>query len=179
MIATVVFFFRTSKMHPAFNSTLVALVPKCINPNNIRDFRPISCCSVIYKCVTKIIANRLKPCLPAIIRGSQSAFVSGRSITDNILLAQELVRGYGRSNLSARCAIKIDLQKAFDSLDWTFTLEVLKALKFPDMFVEWIRACLTGARFSISINGGLIGYFKEAMGSDKGTPCLHICLSLL
>ena len=77
--------------------------------------------------MTKIIANRLKPYLPVIIGSSQSTFVSGRSITDNILLAQELVRGYGRSNLSTRCAIKIDLQKAFDSLDWTFTLEVLKA----------------------------------------------------
>ena len=79
-------------------------------------------------------------------------------------MAQELVRGYGRVNLSPRCAIKIDLQKAFDFLDWKFILEVLVALKMPRMFVEWIRTCLTGARFFISINRGLVGYFKGARG---------------
>ena len=162
--AAVLYFFQKNYMHPAFNSTIVSLVPKSNNPNSIRDFRPISCCSVIYKCITKILANRLKEFLPAVVGKNQCSFVSRRNITDNILMAQELVRGYGRVNLSPRCAIKIDLQKAFDSLDWKFILEVLVALKMPRIFVEWIRTCLTGAMFSISINGGLVGYFKGARG---------------
>ena len=163
-------FFERNFLHTAFNSTIIALVPKCQNPNSIKDFRPISCCSVIYKCITKIMSNRLKKFLPAIISGNQSAFISGRSITDNILMAQELVKGYGRSTLSPRCAIKVDLQKAFDSLNWKFILDVLAALKFPAPFINWTRICLTGSRFSISINGGLVGYFKGSRGVRQGDP---------
>ena len=74
------------------------------------------------------------------------------------------MQGYGRSTLSSRYVIEIDLQKAFNSLDWSFILDVLKALKFPITFVDWIKACLTGARFFISINIGLVGYFKGARG---------------
>ena len=96
-------------MLPAFNSTIVALVPKCQNPSRIQEYRPISCCSVIYKCITKILANRLKKVLLDVIGPNQIVFIAERSITDNVLMAQKLVRGYGRSTLSPRCAIKIDL----------------------------------------------------------------------
>ena len=116
------------------------------------------------------MANRMKKFLPAIIEKNQSAFIRGRSITDNILMAQELVRGYGKTTLSPRCAIKIDLQKAFDSLSWKFIFDVLIALKFPRIFVEWIRKCITTPWYSISINGGLEGYFKGGKGIRQGDP---------
>ena len=98
------------------------------------------------------MANRLKQFMPLLVDRSQSAFIHGRSIADNILMAQELVRGYGRSKISPRCAIKVDLQKAFDTLSWDFILAVLSVMKFPDVFIRWIKGCLTIARFSISIN---------------------------
>ena len=85
---TVIYFFQNSVMIPTFNSTIVALVPKCQNPSCMKEFRPISCCSVIYKCITKILANRLKKVLQDIICPNQSAFIAGRSITDNVLMAQ-------------------------------------------------------------------------------------------
>ena len=110
------FFFQTNTLYTAFNATIVALVPKYNNPNIMRDFRPISCCSVVYKCITKILANRLQKHLPCLIGKNQSAFTKGKSILDNIFMAQEVVRGYGRSTLSLRCVIKIDIQKAFDTL---------------------------------------------------------------
>ena len=91
VVRAVLSFFQTGNLTPAFNSTIIALVPKCCNPNSIKEFRPISCCTVIYKCITKIIVVRLKKILPGIINCNQSAFIPGRSITDNILLAQELV----------------------------------------------------------------------------------------
>ena len=169
-------FFHTSKLLPVFNSTIITLVPKCQNPNSIKDFRPISCCNVIYKCVTKILVNRMKKYLPAIIGRNQSAFIPSRSITDNILMAQELVRGYGRTILSLRCAIKVDLQKAFDTVSWKFIIGVLNVLKFPGLFVDWIRSCLTGSRFSISINGGLVRYFQGTRGYDREIQCPHTCL---
>ena len=79
-------------------------------------------------------------------------------------MAQELVRGYGRRSLSPRCAIKVDLQKAFDSLSWEFIMNVLTVLNFPNQFIEWIKGCITNPMFSISINGGLARYFKGARG---------------
>ena len=164
MTRAVEYFFHTSKLLPAFNSTIVALVPKCQNPCNIKDYKPISCCSVVYKCITKIMANRFKPVMPFLIGNNQSAFILGGSITDNILMAQELVRGYGRITLSHRCAMKIDLQKTFDTLNWKFILAILSIMNFPTIFIKWIRSCLTTSKFSLSINGGLVGYFKWARG---------------
>ena len=163
-------FFQTGILFSAFNATSITLVPKDLNPNSMRDFRPISCCSMIYKCITKIIANRLKLYMPKLVSNNQSAFITGRSISDNVLLAQELVRGYARSTLSPRCAIKVDLQKAFDTLDWRFILEILSVLRFPEQFLGWIKGCITFSKFSISLNGGLVGYFRGARGVRQGDP---------
>lgn len=89
----------------------------------MKDFRLFSLCSSEYKCIAKILANRLKLVLPQVIEVAQSAFVKkDRSITDNILTAQELFRGYGGETSSAKCALKIDLHKYFDPISWEFIL---------------------------------------------------------
>ncbi|XP_039022098.1 uncharacterized protein LOC120154405 [Hibiscus syriacus] len=88
----------------------------------------------------RILVSRLAQFFPKMISASQSAFVKGRSITDNTLLAQEIVRGYSRKNLSPRCAIKVDMQKAFDSFSWDFLLNVMGAMALPARF------CAKGVR---------------------------------
>ncbi|XP_039025941.1 uncharacterized protein LOC120159418 [Hibiscus syriacus] len=110
------YFFQTSYLLPSFNVTAIVLAPKSLNACMAKEFRPISYYSVVYKTITRILVTRLAQFFPEIISVSQSAFVKGRSITDNTLLAQEIIKGYSRRNLSPRCAIKIDLQKAFDSI---------------------------------------------------------------
>ncbi|KAL4348632.1 hypothetical protein GQ457_17G001490 [Hibiscus cannabinus] len=157
--AAVRYFFTSSTLLPAFNATSITLVPKIANACSAKDYRPISCCSVIYKAITKILVERLNVVLPSLISPIQSAFIKGRSIVDNTLLVQELVKGYGRSMISPRCALKVDLQKAFDSLSWDFLVKVLEAIGLPAQFREWIRVCFTGSRFSISLNGSLVGVF--------------------
>ena len=81
-----------------------------------------------------------------------------------------MVRGYGRTTLSSRCTMKIDLRKAFDSLDWDFVLDVMVSLRFLIQYINWLRKCLTTPRYSISINGGLAGYFKGVRGIRQGDP---------
>lgn len=108
--------------------------------------------------------------MPKIISGNQSAFVKGRDITENVLLAQELVQRYGRSNLSLRCAIKVDLRKAFDSVDWGFLINVLDALNLPTQFINWIAGCITSPMFSLVINGCLVEYFQGKKGLRLGDP---------
>ena len=101
------------------NCTIIALVPKVPNLSSMHDYRPISCCNTIYKCISKIIAERIKRCIPDIICPAQTAFVQGHSIADNILLTQELVKNYHSVVGPLRCALKIDLKKAYDSIRWS------------------------------------------------------------
>lgn len=108
--------FNSCIMQRAVNSTSIALIPKVQHPTTMKEFRPISLCTVMYKCITKLMANRLKLVMPSLIDKAQSAFVPGSSISDNITMAQELFRGYTRETGASKCALKIYLHKAFDSL---------------------------------------------------------------
>ncbi|KAL0292188.1 UNVERIFIED_CONTAM: Retrovirus-related Pol polyprotein from type-2 retrotransposable element R2DM [Sesamum radiatum] len=108
--------------------------------------------------------------LDLLIDYSQNAFVPGRSIADNILLAQELMAGYNQSRLPQRCTIKVDIQKAYDSVHWDFVLESLRIFNFPSRFISWIEQCLTTPTFSISLNGSVHGFFKGARGLRQGDP---------
>ncbi|XP_039011021.1 uncharacterized protein LOC120140024 [Hibiscus syriacus] len=96
--------------------------------------------------------------------------IIGRNIVNNTLLAQELVRGYIRKSISPRCSLKIDLHKAFDSLNWGFITAILKALGLSTTFITWIEICFSTAKYSISFNGSLIGYFKGARGVRQRDP---------
>ncbi|XP_028074446.1 uncharacterized protein LOC114276808 [Camellia sinensis] len=163
-------FSLSGKLLSEVNSTIIALIPKVPNPAKVGDFRPISCCNTIYKCIAKIIANRIKSVLPDLIDLVQSAFVQGRRISDNIFLSQELMRGYHRHSPTPKCAMKVDIMKAYDSVRWDFILDILKAMAFPPVMISWIKACITSPSFSICINGSLHGYFKGARGLRQGDP---------
>ena len=99
------------------NETRLVLIPKVTTPNSAADFRPIACCNVLYKAMSKLLCNRLKKVLPTVINECHGAFVDGRELLYNVLICQELAHGYSRrSNTSSRCLMKIDLRKAYDSV---------------------------------------------------------------
>lgn len=153
--------FKFGFLPKGVNSTILALVPKKLDSMEMKDYRPIACCNVLYKVVSKILANRLKVLLPRIITETQSAFVQGRLLMENVLLASEIVKGYHKDNVSPRCAMKIDISKAFDSVQWGFLLKCLKVLGFPEKFLHWIELCVTSPSFSVQVNGDLAGYFQS------------------
>ncbi|KAL2930420.1 hypothetical protein RDABS01_035830 [Bienertia sinuspersici] len=128
----VVSFFRTGKLLREVNTTFLSLIPKINCPGDFTEFRPIACCNTIYKCITNIICNRLKIVLPNLIAANQGAFVHQRFIVHNIMVCQDLVRKYGRKNSSPSCLIKLDLRKAYDTVEWEFVQEMLESLGFPD-----------------------------------------------
>ncbi|KAG7563869.1 Reverse transcriptase zinc-binding domain [Arabidopsis suecica] len=161
-------FFTKGFLPKGINSTILALIPKKTEAREMRDYRPISCCNVIYKVISKIIANRLKTVLPKFVAGNQSAFVKDRLLIENLLLATELVKDYHKDSISSRCAIKIDISKAFDSVQWCFIRNVLTALNFPQEFIHWITLCITTASFSVQVNGELAGYFQSSRGLRQG-----------
>ena len=127
--------------------------------------------------ITKILASRLRDHLGDMVNSNQTAFVNGRNMPENILLAHKLVKGYHRNKGLGRCAIKVDLRKAYDSTNWNFILMCLLAVGCPPKFVNWVRICITSPRYSIAFNGSLVGYFKGGKGLDKGIPYPHISLS--
>ncbi|KAK4383974.1 Transposon TX1 uncharacterized protein [Sesamum angolense] len=129
---------------------------------------PISCCNVIYKIITKILVLRIRGVLDKIISLSQSAFVPGRSISDNVLLAQELFSGYNQCRLPPHCALKVDLRKAYDTVEWDFLLATLQLFGFPPTFNKWIAECVTSPH--LYLNSEVHGFFAGARGLRQGDP---------
>lgn len=146
----------------------MALIPKKTDAIYMKDYRSISCCNVIYKVISKLLANRMKNILPLFISLNQSAFVKDTLLMENVLLASELVKSYHKDTVSERCAVKIDISKAFDYIQWSFLLSVLAALNFPENFVLWIKRCIELDSFSIQVNGELAGYVNSTRGLRQG-----------
>lgn len=157
-------FFDTSILHPGVNSISITSVSKVCTPTQMKDFRAITFCSIPYKCIAKIIANGMKIVLPNLIKVSKFAFIPGHSILDNILMDHELFRGYNRKTGSPKCALKVDLHNAFDSISWAFIMKTLEKMNFPQQFRSWIYACISISHFSVKVNGALLGYFPGAKG---------------
>ncbi|XP_020266575.1 uncharacterized protein LOC109842073 [Asparagus officinalis] len=163
-------FFNTGKLLGMINATSITLIPKIKCPKFSADFRPIACCNCLYKIISKILANMIKPVMGFLINEAQSAFVRGRQISTNILLAHEIVKNYNRKHISPRIMLSIDIKKAFDTINWNFLKDMLLGLGFPDKTVNWIMACITSPKYSISLNGTLHGYFKGERGLRQGDP---------
>ena len=108
-----------------------------------KNFRPIACCNTLHKCYSAILTNKLKKVIPEIISNTQSAFVKGRHILDNVLLMPEVVRGYHRKDGSPRAVIEIDIMKAYDTLNWDFLFAAMKVLGFPAKFIALLDKCVT------------------------------------
>ncbi|GJS24787.1 RNA-directed DNA polymerase, eukaryota, reverse transcriptase zinc-binding domain protein [Tanacetum coccineum] len=102
-------FFTNGNLLKELNHTIIALIPKVNSPSRINDYRPISCCNVLFKCITKIISNRIKESLKGLISPNQSAFVPGRRISDNILLTQELMHNYHLDRGPSRILMGLDI----------------------------------------------------------------------
>ena len=163
-------FFSNASILKQFNHTVIALVPKSTHSPTVGDFRPIACCNVFYKVLSKILASRLARVLESLVDTAQSAFVGGRNISDNIHMAQELLRQYGRKRISPRCLIKVDLCKAYDSVNWQFLKSVLVGMGFPSLFIQWVMECVTSTSFSVSVNGSLHGFIRGRKGLRQGDP---------
>lgn len=134
---------------------------------------------MLYKVISKIIANRLKCVFPKCITLNQSAFIKERLLMENVLLVMELVK----DDISPRCAMQIDISKAFDSVQRPFLINTLKALGLPSKFINWISLCVTSASFSVQVNGELAWYFQSIRGLRQGcslSPYVFvICMNVL
>ena len=121
-------FFNNNFLQRGQNHIFVALIPKLSGSHSIHQLRPISLCNIIYKIISKILANRLKKFLPKIISLIQSTFVPKRNIEDNTILAHELLHSFkSKRGKWGFMFLKLDMEKAFDKLEWTFLLSILES----------------------------------------------------
>ncbi|XP_062103697.1 uncharacterized protein LOC133814800 [Humulus lupulus] len=161
--------FETGSFPHDLHETTLSLIPKVACSSKAVDYRPIACCSTLYKCMAKLLCKRLEVVLPDIIQTNQGAFVKGRTIAHNIMIFQDLIKNYGRASTSSRCAIKIDLSKVYDTVDWDFLEDLLNALSFPKKFISWVMTCVRSTSYSLVINGRI-------QGSQQAVHCVKAVL---
>lgn len=154
------------------NDTNLILIPKKETVERIGDLRPTALRNVLYKILAKVLANRLKVILPSIISENQSAFVPGRNITDNVLMAFEIIHFMRRKNYGSvgKVTFKLDITKAYDRVDWGYLKQHMFQMGFDEKFVKWVLLSVTTVQYTVCFNGNNVGPIHPRKGLRQGDP---------
>eukprot|EP00268_Persea_americana_P059585 TRINITY_DN7332_c0_g2_i1.p1 TRINITY_DN7332_c0_g2~~TRINITY_DN7332_c0_g2_i1.p1 ORF type:complete len:165 (+),score=21.69 TRINITY_DN7332_c0_g2_i1:122-616(+) len=149
--------------------TFLCLIPKVLNPVGLKDFRSISSVGCVYKLLAKTLAKRLIKTLPAIISPSYGAFVQDRQILEGILIANELIDSR-KMAFKEGAIFKIDLEKAYDHVDWKFVDYMLGRFGFGNRWRGLIKECISSTSFSVLVNGSPSQPATTSRGLRQGYP---------
>ncbi|KAJ9677624.1 hypothetical protein PVL29_022550 [Vitis rotundifolia] len=153
----------------SYNATFLVLIPKKEGAGDVQDFRPISLVGSLYKIIAKVLANRLKRVMGKLVSNNQNAFVEGRQILDAVLVANEAIDSRKRS-ASAGLVGKLDIEKAYDHVNWRFLLSVLEKMGFGPNWRNWIYYCISTVRMAVLVNGTPTDFFSTFRGLRQGDP---------
>lgn len=171
-------FLQDASFPVGLNDTSIVLIPKKHRPKFLSDMRPIALCNVLYKIISKILANRMKLVLDLVISDSQNAFVPGRAITDNIIISTEIMHFFKRKRQGKNgiAALKIDMSKAYDRIEWNFLQAMMFKMGFDAKWVDLMMLCVSTVRIMYSVMEKRLVrlFFVEA--SAKGIHYLRIYL---
>ena len=160
---------RSKKVMKAFNASFIDLIPKQEKAMTSDGFKPIALCNVVYKIISKVIANRLKPLLPALISEEKTSYVEGREILNHIIQLHEVVHSL-KSNKQAGIIIQLDLAKSYNKISWSYIRVVLRAYGFNQNWISWVMALVTTSSFSILLNVSPSRLFTPYRGLRQGDP---------
>lgn len=172
MVNAISVFFSTGALGDDINDTIVALTPKIPHPEAISQLRLISCCNFIYKTISKILVSRLKPLLSDLISPQQSAFVGGRLIQDNLVVVQEAFHFLKKRSCLNKFgfAIKLDMNKTYDRVDWSFLKNVLLSYGFSVDWVFLVMSLVTSVKYMFQVNGSRSRVIILSRGLRQGGP---------
>ncbi|KAA3453503.1 reverse transcriptase [Gossypium australe] len=176
--------FDGNSFEEELNNSLIVLISKKECPDDFSQFRPISLCSVLYKLVMKVIANRFKVVFPNYIFPEQAGFIAGRNISDNVIIAHEVIH-FMRSRKGDKkwLAIKLDLEKAYDKVSWKFIEVSLVAIGIPKRLRKVIMNAISSSPMQILWNRVPSRSFKPVRGIRQGCPLspylFILCMELL
>ena len=161
--------FAIGKVVRNLNSTFLVLIPKKGGAKDLIDFRPISLVGSLYKLLSKVLANRLKKVISKVVSPTHNAFVEGRQILDASLIANEVIDSTLK-NKDKGILCKLDIEKAYDHLNWDFLFSVMNGMSFGMKWIDWIKWCITSASFSVLVNGSLARFFQRSRRLRQGNP---------
>lgn len=144
------------------------LIPKFVGADKIDNFRPIALANFQFKIITKVIAERFAITAPKIISENRRGFVRERNVSDCICVASEGFIMLDHRLFGGNLAMKFDIKKAFNTIDWLFLLKVLSVFGFDAKFCSWVKTILKSAKLSFLVNGNTIGFFSCKRGARQG-----------
>ncbi len=171
-------FFQCSWLYPNMNSNFIVFIPKSPDANEITKFRPIALANFFFKIIPKILADRLASVASRIVSPHQHAFIKGRKITDCIALVSEGIHFIDKKAHGGNVGFKLDVTKAFDTMDWEFILSVLRHFGFCETLICWVKTILESAKLSVLINRSPYGFFGCSRGVRQGDPLSPILFFL-
>lgn len=161
-------FFREGTGMQELKRTNVILIPKKKDPMKVSDMRPISLSNVLSKVITKVLMNRLKIFLGDVVSDTQSAFILGRLISDNIMVLYEVMHYLKRKRRGKEgyMALKLDMSKAYDRIEWDYLKAIMIKMGFNEWWVDLVMRCVESVSYYI-IHGG---YEMETITHGRGLP---------
>jgi hypothetical protein len=162
-------FHGSAKLPRSFSSYFVSLIPKINSPFSLGDFRPISLLGCLYKIIAKVLTARLARVMNSIVEPTQSVFLKGRNLVDGVVVVNEVV-DLARRNGQSCLILKVDFEKAYDLVEWSFLEYMLRRFGFCNKWIEWIRACVFSGNMSVLVNGCPTEEINIQRGLKQGDP---------
>ncbi|XP_026428240.1 uncharacterized protein LOC113324120 [Papaver somniferum] len=179
LIAAIQFCWRRRFIPEGLNSNFLVLLPKCQGAKKANQFRLIGLSNILFRIFTKIITTRMNTLMVKLISPQQAAYVKGRSIHENVLLASEMINETKKEKRGGNVALKLDISQAYDSVSWKFLFQVLQKYGFSTSWCDWLLTLFESAKMSVMINGGPSVFFSMGRGLKRGYPLSPILFVLM